>query len=151
MDAMNDLFEHCLDIAVRAHKGQKDKLGKPYILHLMRVAMTLNGVSLPCIGILHDIIEDHPDFLTTHKHYIPNSIIYRLHLLTHDKNVPYKTYIHDISKDYFATKVKIADLMDNSDPSRLDDLYKIDPKTTLRVAKKYKWALEYLSNVFEDL
>jgi (p)ppGpp synthase/HD superfamily hydrolase len=150
---MSDLFEHCLDIAVRAHSGQKDKLGEPYIFHPLRVSMMLEGETLKCIGVLHDVDEDHPGFLTIHdKDCIPNSVLHRLHLLTHDKKrVSYKAYIEEIAKDYFATTVKIADLMDNTDPSRLDALYKKDPETALRIAKKYKWALEYLSSIFEDL
>jgi hypothetical protein len=76
--------------------------------------------------------------------------MYRLHLLTHDKErVPYKTYIRKIAKDELTTKVKIADLMDNTDFDRLDILYKKEPETALRIAKKYKWALEYLSKVLK--
>jgi hypothetical protein len=150
---MSELFEYCLDIAVRAHSGQKDKLGEPYIFHPLRVAMMLDSVELKCIGLLHDVLEDNPGFLTDDdKRRIPIFVLHRLYLLTHDKErVPYKTYIRMIAKDYFATKVKIADLMDNTDFDRLDTLYKKEPETALRIAKKYKWALEYLSSIFEDL
>jgi (p)ppGpp synthase/HD superfamily hydrolase len=149
---MSVLFEYCLDIAVRTHKGQKDKLGEPYIFHPIRVSSMLKGEELKCIGLLHDVIEDCPGALTEYDmKVIPVSILHRLSLLTHDKErVSYKDYIKMIAEDHLATKVKIADLMDNTDLDRLDEVYKKEPKTALRIAKKYKWALEYLSGVLED-
>ena len=46
-----------------------------------------------------------------------------------------------------AVKVKIADLMDNTNPHRMKKLYEIDPKTAIRVSKKYIWALQYLKDL----
>jgi hypothetical protein len=40
--------------------------------------------------------------------------------------------------------------MDNTDFDRLDILYKKEPETALRIAKKHKWALEYLSKVLDN-
>jgi (p)ppGpp synthase/HD superfamily hydrolase len=48
---------------VDAHAGQLDKAGKPYILHPIRVMMTVEGPSLDSarkVAILHDVVEDSP-------------------------------------------------------------------------------------------
>ena len=34
-----NLLERAIRLAVKVHKGQKDRAGKPYILHVLRVMM----------------------------------------------------------------------------------------------------------------
>jgi (p)ppGpp synthase/HD superfamily hydrolase len=46
-------IEKALQIAARAHEGQKDKEGLPYILHPLRV---MHAVQV--VAVLHDVIED---------------------------------------------------------------------------------------------
>lgn len=45
-------------IAFKAHRGQKDKAGKPYILHPVYVAMHTKGIKRKTVALLHDIVED---------------------------------------------------------------------------------------------
>ena len=141
-----ELYKHALEIATQAHSGQYDKPGEPYIYHPLRVVSFLNTDSqlLKCIGILHDFYED-CDYDKYDLSIFPDLVINILDLLTHHKIVSYKRYIKNLSTSSLATKVKIADLMDNTNPDRLDEIYKTDPKTALRLAKKYVWALEYLT------
>jgi len=56
--------------------------------------------------------------------------------------VNYKEYIKELSKNPTAKKVKIADLLHNSDETRLE---KITVKDIAR-REKYKKALEFLQN-----
>ncbi|MFZ1301971.1 MAG: RelA/SpoT family protein [Candidatus Microsaccharimonas sp.] len=55
-------LEHAIDIASKAHKGQRRKSGEPYIIHPMAVAATLIdwGMDIDTVlaGILHDTVED---------------------------------------------------------------------------------------------
>lgn len=55
-------LEHAIDIAAKAHKGQKRKSGEPYIIHPLSVASTLIewGMDIDSIlaGVLHDTVED---------------------------------------------------------------------------------------------
>lgn len=55
-------LENAIDIASKAHKGQKRKSGEPYIIHPLSVAATLIdwGMDIDTVlaGILHDTVED---------------------------------------------------------------------------------------------
>lgn len=55
-------LEHAIDIASKAHKGQKRKSGEPYIIHPLAVASTLIewGMDIDSVlaGVLHDTVED---------------------------------------------------------------------------------------------
>ena len=51
-------LEHAIEIAVVAHKGQKGKSEAPYILHPLRVMLSLSSDEDRIVGILHDVVED---------------------------------------------------------------------------------------------
>ncbi|MHC4192318.1 MAG: GTP pyrophosphokinase, partial [Planctomycetota bacterium] len=51
-------LENAIRLAVRAHQDQVDKAGEPYILHPLRVMLSLNSDSERIVGVLHDVIED---------------------------------------------------------------------------------------------
>jgi RelA/SpoT family (p)ppGpp synthetase len=55
-------LEHAIDVASKAHKGQKRKSGEPYIIHPLSVAATLvewdMDVDTVLAGVLHDTVED---------------------------------------------------------------------------------------------
>jgi (p)ppGpp synthase/HD superfamily hydrolase len=45
-------------LATKAHEGQTDKAGLPYITHPERVALRMESPELQVIGWLHDTVED---------------------------------------------------------------------------------------------
>ena len=47
-------IEKALQIAVRAHEGQKDKDGKPYILHPLRVMNAVEDEPAKIVAVLHE-------------------------------------------------------------------------------------------------
>ena len=55
-------LEHAIDVATKAHEGQKRKSGEPYIIHPLGVAATLIewGMDIDSViaGVLHDTVED---------------------------------------------------------------------------------------------
>jgi len=55
-------LEHAIDIATKAHEGQKRKSGEPYIIHPLSVGATLVdwGMDIDSViaGVLHDTVED---------------------------------------------------------------------------------------------
>lgn len=53
-------FEDALALAARAHKGQYDLAGAPYICHPMRVALAQTDERARIVAILHDVVEDTP-------------------------------------------------------------------------------------------
>ncbi len=94
-----------------------------------------------CVALLHDVVEDTD--ITIEELIIegfPKEVINAIELMTHSDSVPYLDYVKIIKNNPIARKVKLADLMHNSDLSRLD---KIDDKVLERVAK-YKKAIGIL-------
>ena len=55
-------LEKAIKIAVDAHTGQFDKGNNPYILHPLRVMLSLDKEEEQIVGILHDVVEDCDDW-----------------------------------------------------------------------------------------
>lgn len=138
-----ELTKKALKIAYEAHKNQVDKSGLPYIYHPLHLAEQMETEDEICVALLHDVIEDTDTTLEQIKKMGFNQdIIYALKLMTHDDNMPYMEYIHRIKRcSTLAKKVKLADLMHNSDLSRLDCVSEKDKERV----KKYNDARLLLS------
>ena len=52
------LLDLAIEIAEKAHTGQIDKAGKPYILHPLTVMAQMEDVESKIVAVLHDAIED---------------------------------------------------------------------------------------------
>lgn len=134
-----------ITIASEAFQNKVDKSGKPYILHCLRV---MNGVDqkdeeLMQIAILHDIVEDTAWTLKQLQDLgFSWRVLSAIETLTHADDVPYEQYIQLISNYPDCVKVKLADLKDNSDITRLKGLRKKD----FDRIEKYHKAFVYLSN-----
>jgi GTP diphosphokinase / guanosine-3',5'-bis(diphosphate) 3'-diphosphatase len=51
-------LEQAIQMAARAHAGQLDKAGQPYILHPLRVMLAVAGEHERMAAVLHDVVED---------------------------------------------------------------------------------------------
>ncbi len=137
----SDLTKKALKISFNAHKNQVDKSGMPYVFHPFHLAEQMVDEYSVCVALLHDVVEDTD--ITIEELIIegfPKEVINAIELMTHSDSVPYLDYVKIIKNNPIARKVKLADLMHNSDLSRLD---KIDDKVLERVAK-YKKAIGIL-------
>ena len=47
-----------IKIAYKAHEGQYDQSGVPYILHPVHLAEQMTDETTTCIALLHDVLED---------------------------------------------------------------------------------------------
>jgi (p)ppGpp synthase/HD superfamily hydrolase len=139
---MADL-ERALQIAVQAHGGQKDKNGAPYIFHPIRVMMRCKSERAKIIALLHDVVEDTTvTFAHLKVQGFSEEIVASLQLLTHEHGVSYDDYVTHIMEDPVAMEVKIADLEDNGDIFRLQN---VDEKACDRL-KKYQKAWKRLTD-----
>jgi len=141
-------LEQAISIASLAHAGQLDKGGEPYILHPLRVMMKLKDEKQRIVAVLHDVIEDTK--VTDMNLIIQGLDIDLLNViltLTRNKNESYDEYVDRISKDEFAIQVKLADLEDNMDMSRIKSPKGKDYE---RVDKYYE-AREKLMNALVDM
>lgn len=136
-----ELTKLAMKIAFEAHKEQVDKSGVPYIYHPIHLAEQMKDEYTICAALLHDTVEDSDiTFEDLSEYGIPVDVIEALKLLTHDNNVPYMEYVKRIKCNDIARKVKLADLIHNSDVSRLDNIDEIVEKRL----EKYKQAINLL-------
>ena len=121
-DKLDPQLETALKLAVEAHYGQRDKGGRPYIFHPLRVAAGCSGKA-KVAALLHDTVEDTSvTFEQLAELGIDREILAAVKLLTHDKRVPYLDYVRKIRENPIAREVKLSDLRDNMDISRLGSL-----------------------------
>ena len=139
---MIDRIKAARELAKRAHDGQLDKAGEPYINHPLAVASGVGDDEAAIIvALLHDTIEDTALTFDDLKDFLTAEEMSALKLLTHDKAVPYVDYVRAIKGNDLARRVKIADLKHNMDLTRLPTLTDADRE---RIETKYKPALKYL-------
>jgi len=137
------MLEHAIEIAVEAHKGQTDKGGSPYILHPLRVMMSVDGESEKIVAVLHDVVEDSDwtvDALLAEGFSV--EVIEALKTVTKEsEDEDYDLFIQRAMQNPIGRKVKIADLRDNLDVTRISEITDTDVKRI----NKYKKALKLLS------
>ena len=136
-------LQRAIEIALEAHKGALDKGGNPYILHPLRLMLQMDSEEEMIVAILHDVVEDTEkwSFDKLHKEGFSKKIINSLRSVTKEnENEDYEKFIDRSVKDKIGRKVKIADISDNLDISRLKE---VTDKDILRI-NKYKKALAKL-------
>jgi (p)ppGpp synthase/HD superfamily hydrolase len=124
-------------ITAEAFKTKLDKGGQPYILHCLRVMNNTNGDECTkCVAVMHDLIEDTDyTFDKLLQLGFSGKIVALIKLLTHDRSVTYTDYIASISTSINATRIKLVDLEDNMNITRLQRLTEKDLK---RIAKYHE-------------
>jgi len=133
-----------MTLAYNAHHGQTDKSGVPYIFHPARVAAEFTSEAEACVAWLHDVVED-TDYTIEDIRLagFGAAICEALQMLTHKKHIPYMEYVKDVARNPIARAVKLADLQDNMDTSRL---LVVDQSAEKRI-EKYRAAVAYLSDL----
>ena len=136
---MLPLFDKAAEIAMKAHEGQTDKSGKPYIGHVMRVSLRCKTQKSKVIALLHDVIEDTP--VTPEQlraEGIPADIVECVITLSKKEGEPYEQYINKVALNPLCREVKIADLEDNMDIRRLTEIGESDVRRLKKYLKAWK-------------
>ncbi|HHA2690822.1 TPA: HD domain-containing protein [Stenotrophomonas maltophilia] len=121
-------------LAEEAHASQTDKAGRPYIEHVARVAAAVAGDdAAEMVAWLHDVLEDQPTF-ATNVMLFPQDVVEAVFDLTRGVSKSEAFYYWSIRQNPLSLKVKLADIADNSDESRLALL---DQETAARLRAKY--------------
>jgi len=137
-----ELTKKALRIAFDAHKEQTDKDGLPYIHHPLHLAEQMDTEDETVTALLHDVVEDTDwTFDALEREGFPQTVISALKLLTHDGGSDYAEYVRRIKANPISSKIKLADLRHNSNPSRLASL---PPDTAERLQRKYSEAIKIL-------
>ena len=109
-----------IGLSARAHYGQKERNGKPYLFHPLRLMMKMKTEVEMIVAVLHDVVEDTEisiDQLRS-EGFSPE-IVKAVECITRRQDESYDQSINRIKSNDLARRVKIADLEDNLDLSRL--------------------------------
>lgn len=138
------LVEKAKDLAHRAHAGQVDKAGRPYIEHVARVAAAVaDDPEAEAVAWLHDVLEDSESHADEVYAGFPQNIVGAVVMLTRHASGTNSEYYASIRLFPAALRVKLADIADNADEARLALL---DEKTAARLRRKYAKALAALGH-----
>ena len=149
-------LENAIKVAVEAHAGQVDKGGSPYILHPLRVMLSLNTEEQRIVGVLHDVVEDCAGWSweRLEAEGFSKEIIQALKSVskTPEEEAEYRSlpevqkldhylrFIERAKANEISRQVKAADIKDNLDISRIDDITQKD----IHRLNRYKAALKLI-------
>ena len=113
-------LERAIEIAASAHAHQVDKAGHPYVLHPLRVMLSVDTPEERIAAVLHDVVEDTPlEFQDLESEGFSTSIIEALRALTKTDGELRVEAARRAVQNPVARVVKLADVTDNMDMSRI--------------------------------
>ena len=116
-----------LQIAYNAHHDQLDKGGNAYFLHPVFVALQMDTEEEKITAILHDVIEDTDITLEDLKRQgFSENVLAAVDAMTHREGETYMEFIKRLSVNEIARHVKIQDIRNNMDLSRIPEPTKRD-------------------------
>jgi hypothetical protein len=134
-------LDDAIALAVRVHAGQTDKRGESYLLHVLRVMLRQSNDTARVVGVLHDSLEDTSLTLADLRAAgYGEEVCEAVECLTKQPDEAYEDMITRVAGNPLARQVKLADLDDNLDPTRV---VPGDPEADRRV-KRYRAARERL-------
>ena len=157
-------LDNAIKLATETHSGQTDLGGYPYILHPLRVLCAVekhirdmkvsDRDSILCSAVLHDVIEDskqgrdqaryevsevaRDDFITFEGINYGEVVEKTVDTLSRGKDEPWNKYINKINEHWAPRIIKIYDLKDNLDLSRIKDISDKDLKRNSMYEKALK-------------
>lgn len=143
-----NLLSKAVILATEAHDGQLDKGGQPYILHALRVMLAVSGEHEQQAAVLHDLVEDTGWSLNEIRRLgLHERVVNAVDCLTRRRDQSYDDYIRQCKVNQVARRVKIADLNDNLDESRIPNPTEHDRRRW----DKYRKALQELSGGINNI
>lgn len=139
-----DMVALARTIATVAHAGQKDKAGRDYIEHPLRLMAQATTDAERIVAVLHDVAEDCREWPLTrlHERGFGPTVMTALDALTRRPWEPYSDYLDRAAQNPLARAVKINDLRDNLNEERLALL---PANHAARLRERYAGALARLT------
>lgn len=129
---MTQTLERAIAIAATAHAGQVDKGGAPYILHPLKVMLRMSSLEERIVAVLHDVVEDCGISLEDlRKEGFSEVVLSAIESVTKVPGESYEDFVERAAQNPIGRLVKLADLEENSDLSRIaspswEDLERIE-------------------------
>lgn len=143
MTNTSTLLEKALQIATDALIYQVDKAGAPYIFHPIRVSNRCSTDEERIVALLHDTIEDTEvtaEYLLMEG--FPRNIVDAILSVTRNKDESYEDFIKRSRFNPIGRQVKLHDLEDNMDITRLEQITESDLSRLNKYLKAYKYLKE---------
>ena len=135
-------LERAIALAAVAHEGQFDKAGAPYILHVLRVMLRLTTPEERMAAALHDVVEDCGWTLDRLRaEGFSEEVIAGIDAVTRRDSESYEEFVLRAKAHPIGRRVKMADLEDNSDVTRLSEITERDQARL----DKYRRAIDMLA------
>ncbi|HCF3018826.1 TPA: GTP pyrophosphokinase [Pseudomonas aeruginosa] len=148
-----------IEVAVQTYKGRFDLAGQAYILHPLRVMSRMPEAHTQALAVMHDVAEFLIEgFLSTGEAQgaqavdmafsilsskgFPQEFLQDLLLLTRLPGESYMAYCARAGSKPAPRKVKIADIEDNMDLTRLPVVSDADLRRVAKYAKARRRLLE---------
>lgn len=132
-------LERAIALAAEAHAGQTDKAGAPYILHLLRVMLEQETEDAMMVAVLHDLVEDTDyTFEDLEAQGFPERVVEALRHVTKHDDETYAEFVTRAASHPTARTVKVADLEDNMDVTRLDSIGDEDAARLAKYLRAYR-------------
>ncbi|QDQ27605.1 HD domain-containing protein [Chitinimonas arctica] len=113
-------LERAIEIAARAHAGQTDKAGQPYILHPLRIMLAVRTPSERMAAVLHDVVEDTSITLDDLRaEGFSEAVLEAVAALTKSPGEARLDAAKRAAANAIARNVKLADVADNMDLGRI--------------------------------
>lgn len=140
-----NMLNRAIAIAAEAHAGQQDKAGAPYILHPLRVMLSVDSESERITAVLHDVVEDCPgwSFDRLRAEGFPDEIIEAIQSVTKRDGESYEDFVRRAAQNPIGRNVKLADLRDNCDLSRIANPTQRDDERNC----KYQQAIQLIDEL----
>ena len=117
---MTQTLERAIAIAAAAHAGQLDKGGAPYILHPLKVMLRMSTLEERIVAVLHDVVEDCGISLDDlRKEGFSEDVLTAIESVTKVPGESYEDFVDRAAQNPIGRVVKLADLEENSDLSRI--------------------------------
>lgn len=117
---MTQTLERAIAIAATAHAGQVDKGGAPYILHPLKVMLRMSTLEQRIVAVLHDVVEDCGVSLDDlRKEGFSDEVLSAIESVTKVAGESYEDFVDRAAQNPIGRVVKLADLEENSDLSRI--------------------------------
>lgn len=135
----DELREKAMQIAIKVHRGQLDKGGNDYINHPVRVERRCTCQEDRLVALLHDTIED-GNIASEYLLLVGFSqeVVDAVLSVSRKRGEDYFEFIQRCKANPIGRRVKICDLEDNMDITRLKELTEKDIERLKKYHEAYK-------------
>jgi hypothetical protein len=143
-------LDDALALVISKFRGITDKAGQPYILHCLRVMLSVSGSHAQQVAVMHDLVEDTDVTLDDLRNMqFAEEVVEALKLVTHVANDSYADYVVRLKANALASRVKIADLHDNYSLGRVAYRDGYNANDALRI-QRYILSHQFLTELIDE-